>query len=118
MPFDDSIHIRNPSSSTGTPLPWIELKFNPVGLYNLRRHLTVFPKQPGLFERYKQRFIASDLAWFAAGASEDGTHSVPPNTFHQSFEIARENLQSGAAGKKNWAAMRSNLQQLTFDLVR
>jgi hypothetical protein len=116
MPFDTSFHL-GVSSADGPLLPWTELKFNPVGLCNLRKHLGFFPKEPGIFTRYQEHFLASDIAWFAAGASDDDNHHVKPDSFHPLFKVCRENLPIGQRGHELWSSFRQNLQQLTFDLV-
>jgi hypothetical protein len=120
MPFDKSFYpfIHSASSTGGPLLPWSELKFNPVGLCNLRNRLGRFPKEPGIFTRHQERFLASDIAWFAAGASDDDNHHVKPDTFHELFKVCRENLPTGPQGHQLWSSFRQNLQQLTFDLVR
>lgn len=119
MPFDKSFYPSIPSASSGGPLlSWSELKFNPVGLCNLRNRLGLFPKEPGIFIRHQDRFLASDIAWFAAGASDDDNHHVKADTFHELFKVCRESLPTGPQGHKHWISFRQNLQQLTFDLVR
>jgi hypothetical protein len=120
MPFDKSFYpsIHTAPSAGGPLLPWSELKFNPVGLCNLRNRLGLFPKEPGIFTRNQERFLASDIAWFAAGASDDDNHYVRPDTFHPLFNVCRENLPTGRQGNQLWTSFRQNLQQLTFDLVR
>ena len=120
MPFDPNLYLSQPPSGIGhggLPLPWSDLKFNPVGLYSLRQRLGMLSNQPGIFTRYQQSFLASDLAWFAAGASEDRTHHVRMNTFHPLFGVARENTPTGTPGNKLRAGVRQHLRQLTFDLV-
>jgi len=100
------------------PLPsWADLKFNPLGLYNLRRRLGVLADEPGVFSQYKDAFLASDIAWFAAGASTDGTHALPTGFFHPSFEILRNHNPLGPPGQKIRTDVRKRIQNLTFDLV-
>ena len=119
MPFNPSLYLLQPPVGYGgQPLPWSDLKFNPLGLYSLRRRLGMLSDQRGIFTRYQQSFLASDLAWFAAGASEDKMHHVQPNTFHSLFGVSRENTPTGALGSKLRAGIREHLRQLTFDLVR
>jgi len=118
MPFDPSLYLLQPPVGYGgQPLPWSDLKFNPVGLYSLRQRLGMLSDQRGVFTRYQQSFLASDLAWFAAGASEDKMHHVQPNTFHSLFGVSRENTPTGVPGNKIRAGVRQHLRQLTFDLV-
>jgi hypothetical protein len=75
-------------------------------------------KEPGIFTRYKNSFLGSDIAWFAAGASEDNKHHIQRDTFHPLFTISRENLPIGPQGNQLRNGVRTNLRQLTFDLVR
>jgi len=119
MPFNPSLYLQQPPVGCGShALPWTELKFNPLGLYSLRQCLGMLSEQRGIFTRYQQSFIASDIAWFAAGASEDNTHEVQPNTFHSLFRVSRENTPTGVPGNKLRAGVRQHVRQLTFDLVR
>lgn len=119
MPFEPNLYLSSLSKpgNSDPPLAWLDLKFNPVGLYNLRKCLGMLSKEPGIFRRYQQAFMVSDLAWFAAGASEDKTHHVQLNTFHPLFRISRENMPTGSSGNKLHTGVHQHLCQLTFDLV-
>ena|ERR1700733_4741501 len=117
MLFKSSVHLNHPLGVEG-PLPaWSELKFNPIGIYYLRRHLGFLPQEPGIFKRHQQSFLAADIAWFAAGASEDGQHSMNHDAFHAAFHAFRENSPGGRNGTTLWANLRQNIRQLIFDLV-
>ncbi|KAJ7709315.1 hypothetical protein B0H14DRAFT_3172441 [Mycena olivaceomarginata] len=50
-------------------LTFRQLRFSPLGLYDLRRRLGVQPSEPGIFQRFRNRFLTSDIAWFAGGAT-------------------------------------------------
>jgi hypothetical protein len=117
MPFNPSLYLEHPPVASAQPLAWSDLKFNPLGLYSLRQRLGLLSDQRGIFTRYQQSFLASDIAWFAAGASEDKKHHVHPNTFHSLFGVSRENTPTGVPGNKLRAGVRQHLRQLTFDLV-
>jgi hypothetical protein len=117
MPFKPSIQLNHPTCVESPPLPWSELKFNPVGLYSLRRRLGFLSQEPGIFNQYQQSFLALDIAWFAAGASEDGQHRVNRDTFHPSFSIFRESSPTGTAGTTLRANLRQHIRQIIFDLV-
>src|ERR1700678_1039496 len=95
MPFNPSLYLEHPRVASAQPLAWSDLKFNPLGLYSLRQRLGLLSDQRGIFTRYQQSFLASDIAWFAAGASEDKKHHVHPNTFHSLFGVSRENTPTG-----------------------
>ena len=90
--------ITMPPSRDGTVPPWTDLKFNPLGLYNLHHHIGILAGEPGIFTRYQSCFEAADVAWFAAGASEDNNHHVPANTFHQAFAIWQKRQKVAEAG--------------------
>jgi len=64
------VNIPEPPGVGVQLLPWQELKFNPVNLFNLCCHLRALPHEPGVFTTYQERFLASDIAWFAAGPSK------------------------------------------------
>lgn len=118
MPFDPGIYLLQPPVGYGRqPLPWSDLRFNPVGLYSLRQHLGMLSDQHGISTRYQQSFLASDLAWFAAGTSKDKMRHVQPNTFHSLFGVSRENTPTGVPGNKLHAGVCQHLWQLTFDSV-
>jgi hypothetical protein len=61
---------------------WANLKFNPLGIYNLHHHIGALASEHGVFTRYQQWFKAADIAWFAAGSSEDNHHHIPADTFY------------------------------------
>jgi hypothetical protein len=99
------------------PLPFKTLKFGPLGLYDLRRRLGV-PQQRGVFQRYRERFLASDIAWFSAGASIDGMHIPQPAGFSPEFVNLRNSLPTGTVGKEARKTLNERLQHTVFDLVR
>ena len=118
MLFDPSLYLSQPPVGYGRqPLPWSDLKFNPLGLYSLRQCLGMFSDQPGIFTWYQQSFLVSDLAWYAAGASKDRVHHVRPNTFHPLFSVSRENTPTGVPGSKLCASVRQHLWQLTLSSI-
>jgi hypothetical protein len=66
---------------------------------------------------YKARFDAADLAWVAAGASEDGQHSVPSAEFFGAFFALRNSLPADEVGWTQRKAFSERIQALIFDLV-
>jgi hypothetical protein len=75
-----------PPGGDGPIVPhWSDLKFNPLGIYNLRRRLGALSHEPGTFMRYKQNFLHSDIAWFTTGLHNDGQHGTARDTFHSLF---------------------------------
>jgi hypothetical protein len=92
-----------------------DINFDPVGMYNLRRLLGV--RMAG-FNRQRHRFLASDVAWVAARASEDSAHIPPNDVFFQEFHDLYNSLPPGRVGqttRRNWG---DRVQRLIFDLVR
>jgi hypothetical protein len=111
------VDLPCPPGGEGPVPDWSKLKFNPLGLYNLRRRLGTLCKEPGIFSQYKPSFLASDIAWFAGGASEDGAHSVMVDHFHSAFDTLREHTPSGPPGQRLWNDVCKQIQGTTFDLV-
>ncbi|KAJ7812670.1 hypothetical protein B0H13DRAFT_1926042 [Mycena leptocephala] len=74
-------------------------------------------REPGVFQRYRERFLTSDIAWFSAGASSDGRHVPHPPGFFPEFMALRESLPSGAVGNEARKALNEKLQHAVFDLA-
>lgn len=112
------VDIPVPLGGESNVLPrWSELKFNPLGLFNLRRHLGAFPAEQGIFMRYKHRFLGSDIAWFSAGLHKDGNHATPSNTYHSLFSTARQHTPTGNVGTKIRNELRDSVKSMVFDMV-
>ena len=116
MPFIDFASLL-PSLPTTDPPPWQDLKFNPLGLYNLHRRMGILNHQQAVFTQFKSNFLASDIAWFAAGTSDDNSHYWQPDSFHPLFQKSREGLPVGKAGDVLRANLCSNIRHLLFDMV-
>jgi hypothetical protein len=50
---------------------WCEICFDGKGLQELQR---CFKIPSAVFQEYSKRFVATELAWFVGGASNDGLH--------------------------------------------
>jgi hypothetical protein len=110
--------MANGADPTADPPHFRDLKFNPIGLYDLRRRLGVLSRQPGIYTTFRTRFDAADLAWLAAGASDDGQHAVPRETFFPAFHTLRKSLPTGGTGRNHRNTFSSKIQTVIFDLVR
>ncbi|TFK59429.1 hypothetical protein BDN72DRAFT_865160 [Pluteus cervinus] len=110
----DAFDIPQPSNLSAEPTPLHQLAFNPLGLYDLRRHFGVFPHQPGFFGAHRSQFLASDVAWFAGGAGTDGNHRLPPDNFHPLFETVHRDIPYN---NEEWKAMEKRVQAALFDLA-
>jgi hypothetical protein len=108
--------VRNGYGPTVVPPPWPTLRFGLLGLYNLRRHLDVLKSKPNVFLTYQSRFFASDVAWFAGGASTDGRH-IPDSGFFPEFDDVRETLPTGPVGSDARKSLNQRIQHMVFDLV-
>jgi hypothetical protein len=80
------------------------------------------------------KFLASDIAWLASGASTDGQHDVAANRFFQEFEDLRNATARGSPGmymllqdtvslttsegSTDRKAFAELVRRLIFDLVR
>ncbi|KAJ7603380.1 hypothetical protein DFH06DRAFT_1350240 [Mycena polygramma] len=116
------IQIDPPLNSQGKPpgsalLEWTDLKFNPLGLYDLRRHLGVLPTEPGIFTAFQGRFEAADYAWLAAGTSTDGRHRVQIDRFFTEQLTLRSSLPFGEAGAPPWKTFEAKLKTVIWDLA-
>ncbi|KAJ6617184.1 hypothetical protein B0H10DRAFT_2034436 [Mycena sp. CBHHK59/15] len=116
-----SINIPPPPVREGygpniVPTPWATLRFGLLGLYDLRRHLGVLKLQPGVFLQNQSRFLASDIAWFAGGASTDGCH-IPDSGFFPEFDDVRETLPVGTVGSNARKDLNMRIQHVVFDLA-
>ncbi|KAJ7236998.1 hypothetical protein C8J57DRAFT_1529799 [Mycena rebaudengoi] len=106
-----------PGHSEPSPLPldYSQLKFNPIGLYDLRRLQGVLISQPGVYNTHKDRFDASDMAWSFTGASEDGQHEVAPGKFAAAFFTLRKSLPSDDMGWEIRKRFSERICKLLFD---
>ena len=102
-----------PPGATDEVTAWKDLKFNPVGIFDLRRRLGVLKDEQGVFTRYQNHFLSSDLAWFAAGCHNDGNHTLRTNTFHPLFFEARSQTRDAQERKE----FKEKVGRLLFDLV-
>ncbi|KAJ6605050.1 hypothetical protein B0H10DRAFT_2229151 [Mycena sp. CBHHK59/15] len=80
------------------PMAWDSLTFGPMSLFDLRRHLGARTDEAGRFMASRRRFEAADIAWLAAGASDDGQHEVERNRFSPEFDTLRNETPIGTAG--------------------
>ncbi|KAJ7041289.1 hypothetical protein C8F04DRAFT_1253353 [Mycena alexandri] len=106
---------RNPLPAQ--PEPWDNLKFTPTGQYDVRRHLGVVLDEFGRFNRSRPRFLASDLAWLAAGASEDGHHTPASDKFSPEWHDLWNSLPTGTTGSDARKQFINHVRQLLFDLA-
>ncbi|KAJ7860597.1 hypothetical protein B0H14DRAFT_3622342 [Mycena olivaceomarginata] len=98
-------------------LTFRQLRFSPLGLYDLRRRLGVQPSEPGIFQRFRNRFLTSDIAWFAGGASTDSKHVPTTPGFFPEFTALRDSLPTGPVGNEARKALNERMQHAVFDLA-
>jgi hypothetical protein len=110
------VTISEPVGAGAQPSQWDRLKFNQIGLFDLRRRIGVFPSEPRVYDRHRAQFDAADLAWFTSGLSTDILH-LAQNVFPPEFHTLRQGMPSGQPGTQARSAIRSRIQKLTFDLV-
>lgn len=99
------VHIHQPLTRTpipAQPAPWSKLAFDPLSLFDLRRHLGTRMNEPGRFMASQFQFQAADIAFLAGGASGDGRHAPPTvDEFFPEFMHLREVTPPGKAGTSN-----------------
>ncbi|KAJ7086901.1 hypothetical protein B0H15DRAFT_950409 [Mycena belliarum] len=98
------------------PAPWNEIKFTPCGAYDVRRHLGALIDELGRFNRSRHKFIASDVAFIAAGSSLEGGHEISPNLFFPEFHDLYESLPPGKEGQNARKVWNDKVRQLIWDL--
>ena len=91
------VSILEPPGASPQPQAWNKLKFNPTGLFDLRRRIGVFASEPGVYNDHCTRFNAADLAWFAAGLSTEVLH-LTQNAFAPEFSTLRQTTPTGQVG--------------------
>ena len=110
------VSIPEPPGAGAQPLGWQHLKFNQIGLFDIRRRIGVFASEPGVYDNHRARFDSADLAWFAAGLSTEVLH-LAQTSFAPEFHTLRQGMPTGQVGSQTRAAIRACIQRLTFDLV-
>jgi hypothetical protein len=112
------VNIRAPPDGNGTIIPWSKLKFNPLGLYHLRRWQGVFPAKSGFFVANQARFSAADITWFAAGMHSNGQHAHAQDHFHTLHNSVFDQMSTSYTNpKKERKALGNQVLNLTFDMV-
>jgi len=110
------VTIPAPPGARPQPQGWNQLKFNQLGLFDLRRRIGVLASEPGVYNDHRTRFDAADIAWFAAGLSTEVIH-LAPNAFPPEMSALRHATPSGQVGSLARSALRTRVQKVTFDLV-
>ncbi|KAJ7859658.1 hypothetical protein B0H14DRAFT_2577085 [Mycena olivaceomarginata] len=98
------------------PIAWNRLKF-PLGLYDLRHHLSAHPRAPRLFQQYRNHFLTSDIAWFAGRLSTNGAHTPGGAGFFPEFDAMRNTLPAGPAGNEARRTLNEQMQHAVFDMA-
>ncbi|RDX42146.1 hypothetical protein OH76DRAFT_1488928 [Lentinus brumalis] len=101
-----------PASVDGLSLH--KLEFNPIDVARLR----TFLGDGDVYKRYQHRFDLADLAWFIAGAHQDGSHSVKNGRFHSQWFIGR--MVHGNDKETAYQArreFRDRLKELVWDAI-
>lgn len=112
------IEIPPPTATSLTqPVPrtFSKLSFDPQGVYDLRRMLGALPPYPGQYTTNQFRFNAADVAFFAAGCSNDGKHVTAHDEFHSTLVSMYQ--PAGKFGTDSRHKLRDVTQKLVFDAV-
>ncbi|KAJ3491484.1 hypothetical protein NLJ89_g11333 [Agrocybe chaxingu] len=111
-----SVNVPVPPGAQDTITQRPSLCFNPVGLYDLRRHLGALPQTPGIYNLYKRRFDLTDIAWFAQGSAMKND-IIQNDRFHSEFKALRDGTPSGDAGMDARSKLRSKVLDGVFDML-
>ncbi|KAJ6573282.1 hypothetical protein B0H10DRAFT_2237192 [Mycena sp. CBHHK59/15] len=98
--------VRDGYGPSVVPIAWENLKFGPLGLYDL-----------GAVWNHRKQFLAADVAWFAGGASTDGNHIPVPDSYFHEFDDLRQMLPTGTIGNEARRALHERMQHVVFDLA-
>lgn len=109
--------IDVPVHAGGALTPWAHLKFNPIGVFDLRRYQGTHPSYPSFYSSNVHCFRSSDLAWFASGMHADGNHHYSPETFHPMYIELWNDTKNSAASKIERKALQDELEVLVWDMV-
>jgi hypothetical protein len=111
-----NVKIPAPPGARAQPLPLSQIKYNPVGIYDIRRHCGALPHEPGIYDAHRPCFDAADLAWIATSLSlASNSQPLPPDSFPPEFEELRQGMPANSSGTR--ATMRARLLKLIFNLV-
>ncbi|KAJ7659675.1 hypothetical protein DFH06DRAFT_1326694 [Mycena polygramma] len=102
---------------SANPLPFHGLQFHPLGLFELRRRLGIYAEDPSIWNTYRERFLAADIAWIAHGASDDNQHVPEQAGFFPEFFRLRESLPSDDAGYDTRRDFREAVKKSIWDLT-
>ncbi|KAF7341406.1 hypothetical protein MVEN_01877400 [Mycena venus] len=113
------VNLPPPNSRTLNPLTpraYDELGFDPTSAYDLRHHLGVCTDEPGRFMASIDKFLASDIAWLASGASNDDQHQIEDRFFDE-LDHLRQATLTGNAGATDRKAFIEQGRRLIYDLA-
>ncbi|KAJ6485995.1 hypothetical protein C8R45DRAFT_931017 [Mycena sanguinolenta] len=99
------------------PLAWRKIAFNPLGLYDLRRRLGVYPNELGVFQAHSDRFYTADIGWVSSGTSTDNSHSPKTDQFFPEFDALRNSLPIGPPGNQARRRLNEKLKTALFDMA-
>ncbi|KAJ7784897.1 hypothetical protein DFH07DRAFT_947969 [Mycena maculata] len=80
------------------PMPLHALRFTPLGIYDLHRHLGIFAHSPSIWNTYHYRFTKARIARQASGASTDNQHHPSDPGFFPDLKALRESLPTADDG--------------------
>ncbi|KAF9032733.1 hypothetical protein BJ165DRAFT_1410662 [Panaeolus papilionaceus] len=106
------VSVSVPTGAGVSPIDWDQLKFHPIGLFDLCHLQGYFSRTPNIFQKYGFRFLASDIAWFAAVCHKDYNHHHTEDMFHEAYH---QFVSQGS--KPDRKTTLENMQDLLFDLA-
>lgn len=102
---------------TETIIPWDQLTLNPAHCEQLRRLLGTLPHHPNIYETYRQKFEAADLAWLVSGMNRDRDHGVGDGVYHRLQAMYQRSTGKGAGARAVRADFKTKYDKLAFDVV-
>ena len=110
------VNIPAPPGAGDKPQPLSQVKYDTVGLYDVRRHCGALPHEPGIYDIHRACFDVADLAWIATSLDlASNSQTIAQNTFPPEFKCLRDGMPPKSSAKRT--TMRAALQKLIFNLV-
>ncbi|KAJ7695222.1 hypothetical protein B0H17DRAFT_1198911 [Mycena rosella] len=104
------VNVHTPATRipiSTTPASWSSLTFDPLSAFDLRRHLGA----------HTDEFDASDIAFLAAGASDNNQHDVDPSQFFPEFDNLRNVTPMGPPGNVEHKLFTELARKTMWDLA-
>ena len=99
-----------------TDKTWDSLVLVPSHLERLRQLLGT-PSDQGVYDRYRSKFVAADLAWLVSGMNRDSDHGVGDGVYHRLQSTYQKTTGKGKDARVIRTEFKGKYDKLAFDVV-